>query len=108
MGVAAVKGTYEGHVQITDKDKPSRYGLALEASGSSGTVRGTGSVELDETQDGTSIRWTADAQVSGAIASVGQRLIGGVARMVADEFFKCIERQIGETSATEGVPAQRP
>ena len=40
------------------------------------------------------IAYTGDAQITGLIASVGHRLIGGVAKQMATEFFKALEREL--------------
>lgn len=103
LGIAAVKGTYNGKVTIGERDEPSSYKLSVEGSGSNGTIRGTGSITLVATAEGTSVHWAADAQIGGPIANVGQRLIGGVAKVVAGEFFKCMERQLGQQSAVAGT-----
>ena len=58
---------------------------------------------LTPTADGTSVHWSADAQIGGPIASVGQRLIGGVAKLIAGDFFKCMDRQLAETAASKGA-----
>ncbi len=101
LGIAAVKGSYKGRVQITDKEEPTRYVLQVEGSGSTGTVNGTGTMVLTPTSEGTSVQWSADAQIGGPIASVGQRLIGGVAKLIAGDFFKCMDRQLAESVAAE-------
>jgi hypothetical protein len=98
MGIAAVKGTYTGTVRISDREEPNRYTLSLEGAGSTGTVRGSGTIALSPSSEGTAIRWTADAQIGGPIASVGQRLIGGVAKLVAGDFFKCMDAQLAKGS----------
>ncbi|HEY3115981.1 MAG TPA: carbon monoxide dehydrogenase subunit G [Chloroflexota bacterium] len=99
LGIAAVKGSYKGRVQITDKQEPTSYVLQVEGAGSSGTVKGTGSMVLTPSPDGTSVHWSADAQIGGPIASVGQRLVGGVAKLIAGDFFKCMDRHLAENGA---------
>ena len=105
LGVAAVKGSYKGRVVIGERDEPNGYKLTVEGSGSNGTIRGTGSVTLVPTDEGTSVQWAADAQIGGPIANVGQRLIGGVAKVVAGEFFKCMQRQLGDPAV--GTTAEK-
>lgn len=107
MGIAAVKGTYTGKMRISDREEPNRYTLTLEGSGSTGTVRGSGTIALSPAPDGTAVHWTAEAQVGGPIASVGQRLIGGVAKLIAGDFFKCMDAQLAsaheEASSNPGA-----
>jgi len=87
IGIAAVKGTFEGKVKLSDKKPPDSYRMAVEGSGGPGFVRGEAAISLVETPGGTRVDYTADVQVGGLIAGVGQRLLGGVSKMMADQFF---------------------
>jgi carbon monoxide dehydrogenase subunit G len=87
IGVAAVKGTFEGKVRLMDKNAPNSYRMAVEGSGAPGFVRGETIITLAEAGTGTKVSYTADMQVGGLIAGVGQRLLGGVSKMMADQFF---------------------
>jgi carbon monoxide dehydrogenase subunit G len=87
VGVAAVKGTFEGKVRLGDKNPPSSYTLGVEGSGGPGFVRGQTQISLSDIEGGTRVAYVADVQVGGLIAGVGQRMLGGVAKMMADQFF---------------------
>jgi carbon monoxide dehydrogenase subunit G len=87
VGVAAVKGTFEGKVRLLDKQPPDSYKMAVEGSGAPGFVRGETVITLNDVDGGTRVAYTADVQVGGLIAGVGQRMLGGVAKMMADQFF---------------------
>jgi hypothetical protein len=87
VGVAAVKGTFEGKVRLFDLEPPSRYRMAVEGSGGPGFVRGEAVMELSDADGGTRVSYSADVQVGGLIASVGQRMLGGVSKMMLDQFF---------------------
>lgn len=87
IGVGAVKGTFEGKVKITEKNAPNSYRMAVEGSGGPGFVRGETLIALTDIEGGTRVSYTADVQVGGLIAGVGQRLLGGVSKMLADQFF---------------------
>lgn len=100
LGIAVVKGTYTGKVQISDREAPNRYRLSLEGSGTSGSVKGFATMSLGPDPQGTALHWEADVQIGGPIASVGQRLLPGVTKMVAGEFFKCMDAHLAQTSAT--------
>jgi carbon monoxide dehydrogenase subunit G len=87
IGVAAVKGTFEGKVRITDKNPPTSYRLHAEGSGTPGFLRADTLITFQEAPGGTRVTYSADVQVGGLIAGVGQRMLGGVSKMMADQFF---------------------
>lgn len=94
VGVAAVKGVFEGKVRLSDLQPPRRYRMAVEGSGAPGFVRGEASMELSEVEDRTRVAYSADVQVGGLIAGVGQRMLGGVAKMILDQFFSRMAEQL--------------
>jgi uncharacterized protein len=87
VGVGGVKGTFEGKVRLSDKNPPDSYRMSVEGSGGPGFIRGDTIITLTDNGAGTRVSYTADVQVGGLIASVGQRMLGGVAKMMADKFF---------------------
>jgi uncharacterized protein len=87
VGVAAVKGTFEGKVRLMDKNPPDKYRMAVEGSGGPGFVRGETAITLSDIPGGTKVSYSADVQIGGLIAGVGQRMLGGVSKMMADQFF---------------------
>jgi carbon monoxide dehydrogenase subunit G len=94
IGVGGVKGTFEGKVRLSDKKPPESYKLAVEGSGGPGFIRGETVISLAEAEGGTRVSYTADVQVGGLIASVGQRMLGGVSKMMADKFFNNMSEQL--------------
>ena len=91
VGIAAVKGTYKGKVTIKDKQPPTHYVLSGQGSGGPGFIQGDMAVDLEESNGKTALKYSADAQVGGLVASIGQRMLGGVGKMMIDQFFKKIE-----------------
>jgi carbon monoxide dehydrogenase subunit G len=87
IGVAAVKGTFEGKVKLADKKPPESYRLYAEGSGGPGFVRADTVITLAEIEGGTRVTYSADVQIGGLIAGVGQRMLGGVSKMMAEQFF---------------------
>ena len=98
VGVGGVKGTFEGKVKITEKKPPESYKLAVEGTGGPGFVRGETVITLSDAEGGgTRVAYSADMQVGGLIASVGQRMLGGVAKMMADKFFGKMSELLQDT-----------
>jgi carbon monoxide dehydrogenase subunit G len=87
VGIGPVKGTFEGKVKITDKQPPDTYRMAVEGSGGPGFVRGDTAITLSDIPGGTRVAYSADVQIGGMIAGVGQRMLGGASKMLADQFF---------------------
>jgi len=97
VGVAAVKGVYQGKLALLDKKPPEGYTLRVEGSGRPGFVKGEGRLTLTEEEGGTRVTIRGEAQVGGVIAAVGQRLIGAASRMLMEQFFSALETEIGKT-----------
>ena len=87
VGVGPIKGTFEGKVRLFDLEPPNKYRMAIEGTGGPGFVRGDAGMELTDAEGGTRVGYSADVQVGGLIASVGQRMLGGVTKMMLDQFF---------------------
>lgn len=104
VGVAAVVGTYSGKVQLQDLHLPEHYTMFVEGGGPPGIVRGRGVLRLTEQDDATLVSVDGDAEVSGLIASVGQRLLVGVAKLLMGMFFKSVARRLA-SEAVAGTPA---
>ncbi len=98
LAIAAVTGRYEGTVRMTGKDEPAGYTLLVEGRGGPGFVNGSATVTLVESDGGATTRVdvTGKAQVGGTIARVGQRLLGGVSKMMMDRFFACLQAKAAQ------------
>ena len=94
IGLAAITGTYEGAVVITEKIEKSSYRLAVEGQGKPGFVKGDAAITLRADGGGTVVELTATVQTGGAIARLGQRLIGAAAKMMQDRFFACMKGKV--------------
>ncbi|MFE3201875.1 carbon monoxide dehydrogenase subunit G [Embleya sp. NPDC059237] len=111
MGVASIKGTYLGNVQLTDQVPPGSFMLKASGSGGPGTVSAEVKVTLEDIDGGrTRLEYDAEAVVGGVIGGVGQRMLTGVAKKTAGEFFKSVDKILtGQTPPTAapkgGVPA---
>jgi uncharacterized protein len=94
--VAAVTGQFAATIALEDKVPPRSYKLAVQATGRPGFVRGRAAVVLTPDNERTSVQVTAQADVGGAVARLGQRLLEGAARMMMDRFFECLQRKVGD------------
>lgn len=95
LGIAAVRGTYKGKLRITERAPLERYAIQVEGSSAAGFVRAEGRLELEDRGSETGVRWSGDVQVGGAL-TLGSRMIPGIARMLAAQFFQCVDRKLQE------------
>jgi carbon monoxide dehydrogenase subunit G len=105
-GVASIKGTYLGDVALTDPEPPTAFTLKAAGAGAPGTVNADVRVTLDDAGDGrTLLSYAADAVVGGAVGGVGQRVLAGVAKKTAGEFFRNVDALLAEHQVA-AVPGQ--
>jgi carbon monoxide dehydrogenase subunit G len=90
VAVAAISGDFKGTVALADQVPCRSYKLLVEASGRPGFVKGAAVVTLAADGTRTRVDVSADAQVGGMAARVGQRLLEGVGRTTMDRFFACM------------------
>jgi len=94
VGIAAVKGKYTGAVTLSEKEPPQRFTMRVEGKGPGGFLQGTGALELAEDPQGAKVTYQGDVQVGGPIASVGQRLLEGAAKMLVGQFFTAVNKHL--------------
>ena len=94
VGLAAITGTYDGTVVISDKVPQTSYRLTAEGQGRPGFVKGSAAIALRPDGAATIVEVGVTVQTGGAIARLGQRLIGSVSRMMLDRFFACLQGKL--------------
>ena len=105
-GVAAIKGTYAGEVSLSDKVAPTSLTMRASGTGAPGTIDADVKVQLAPSADGgTELSYDADASVGGAIGGVGQRMLAGVTKKMAGQFFTALDRDIAGLAPAGGEPA---
>ena len=86
--VGPVAATFKGKVDLLDLDPPNGYRISGEGEGGvAGFAKGGATVKLSDIPEGTKLAYDVEAQVGGKIAQLGARLIDGVAKKMADQFF---------------------
>lgn len=93
--VGPVSAKFTGKVELSDIEPPKSYTLKFEAQGGvAGHGKGVSHVELIENEQGVELRYTVQSQIGGKLAQLGQRLIDGAAKSMADDFFKRFEKAL--------------
>jgi carbon monoxide dehydrogenase subunit G len=105
--VGPVKAKFSGKLILSDLQPPNSYSLSFEGSGgAAGFGKGGAHVSLQPDGAGTRLSYTAKASVGGKLAQVGSRLIDGVAKKMADDFFTAFNRKVAG-SAPQSSPAAK-
>lgn len=102
-GVGSIKGLFEGKVRLEDLREPEHFRMVVEGKGPPGFLKGSGDLDLEQDGAITRVTYAGDVQVGGTIASVGQRMIQGTAKMMAAQFFTCLGAE-AKTAPGESPP----
>lgn len=95
IGIAAVKGKYDATITLEDVEASNHYKLVVHGEGGPGFVDAEGIIDLTVIDEkNTLLEYTYEAAVSGKIASIGQRMLGGVAKLIISDFFKKIKKEL--------------
>jgi carbon monoxide dehydrogenase subunit G len=86
--IGPVKAKFKGKVQLSDIDPPNGYKISGEGEGGvAGFAKGGAVVKLTEKDGGTLLSYDVESQIGGKLAQLGQRLVQGTAKKLADDFF---------------------
>jgi hypothetical protein len=87
--IGPVKATFKGAVTLSDLDPPNGYKISGQGEGGvAGFAKGGATVHLAPKDGGTLLTYNVEAQIGGKLAQLGQRLVNGAAKKVADDFFQ--------------------
>jgi carbon monoxide dehydrogenase subunit G len=99
LGISAIVGTYDGTVVISEVVPHESYKLSVEGQGKPGFVKGGAAISLTSDGGTTTVNVAGTVQTGGAIARLGQRLIGSAAKMMQDRFFACMQSKVAGLGA---------
>jgi carbon monoxide dehydrogenase subunit G len=92
--IGPVSARFKGLMTLQDVNAPHGYTMVFEGQGGvAGFAKGQAAVELAPTETGTRLGYSVKAMVGGKLAQLGARLIDGVARKLADDFFKAFNER---------------
>lgn len=88
--IGPVKARFKGKVTLSDIDPPNGYKISGQGDGGvAGFAKGGATVTLRAADGGgTVLSYTVEAQIGGKLAQLGQRLVNGAAKKLADQFFE--------------------
>lgn len=100
--VGPVKATFKGAVQLSNVVPGESYTISGEGKGGvAGFANGGADVALRDVEDGTELTYSVKAKVGGKLAQLGNRIIAGFARKMADQFFDRFQAEVEGRGAEE-------
>lgn len=104
--VGPVDGVYQGTVSLTELRQPEAFHVAVNGRGASGNIRGEGDVVLESMEGGgTLLQYQGQGEVTGRMATVGQRLTQSSANAITKQCLGNLDRQVGARLQPEPAPA---
>lgn len=93
--VGPVSAKFKGRMLLAEIDAPRAYTLQFEGQGGvAGFAKGEARVQLTPEGESTRLSYGVKANIGGKLAQVGARLIDGVARKMAEQFFSALNRRV--------------
>jgi uncharacterized protein len=104
--VGPVKACFKGKVRLSDLDPPNGYRISGEGDGGvAGFAKGGATVALTDKDGGTLLTYNVEAQIGGKLAQLGQRLVNGAAKKLADQFFTKFAAQFASPGGAQASDA---
>ena len=104
--VGPIRATFNATLRLADPRPPEGCTLEIEIKGGgAGFAKGSAQVALDARGEETLLRYRANASLGGKLAQLGSRLIDGVARKMAEDFFQAFQRQMASPAAASEIRA---
>ena len=92
--VGPVQGVFQGKVESSELRPPASFRISVNGNGPAGVVRGEGTVMLEAVEANTRIHYDGTVQISGRIASVGQRVMDSSAKSIVRQSLQNLDKQI--------------
>ena len=107
--IGPVSAKFAGKITLADIVAPESYNINFEGQGgAAGFGKGYSAVKLVPNDAGCELQYTVHASVGGKIAQLGQRLIDGVAKSMAEDFFKRFDDAMQTAHPEAYAVAQAP
>ena len=107
--IGPVAAKFAGKIAMSDVNAPQSYTLQFDGQGGvAGFGKGVSQVKLTPNEAGTMLDYSVNAQVGGKIAQLGQRLVDGAAKGMADDFFARFENLLKERYPAPAAAAAEP
>lgn len=92
--IGPVRGSFSGKVSIIEKHPPDSFVLDVDQKSKIGNAKAQIKIVLSDTDGGTEVSFDGKVKMSGLLARTGQRVIGGVAKMLSKQFFEALGEEL--------------
>lgn len=94
-GISFIKTDFKLHFTIIEKQEPTHAKLQASGTGSGGSLDLVTVMDLSDGEGGkTVMKWSANANVGGKLAGLGQRLMKGQAEKMITQMFDCLKSKL--------------
>jgi carbon monoxide dehydrogenase subunit G len=93
-GFGAISGTFNGTIKVVERDAPRSFRLVVEGKGPAGGLSGDALLTFLDVGGATEIELVGDAQATGILARLGQRLMAPASKVMIDKFFDCLRDKV--------------
>jgi hypothetical protein len=95
LRIGPVSGSFSGNLKITNEVPPESCTLTVDGKGAAGFLAGSGNVHFTDLGDGTTLmKYDGDVNVGGTLASVGQRMIDSVSKIMIKTGFGMLDKAL--------------
>jgi uncharacterized protein len=95
IGLAIIKGTYTGIIELKNEIPPESFSLKLDAKGGVGAVTGQGNFHLAPTNDAqTMLTYSGEAHIAGKLGFFARPLLKAGAAMVIGQFLRALDTEV--------------
>jgi carbon monoxide dehydrogenase subunit G len=94
LRVAAVGGTFEGEIALSDKEPPKACHIKVSGAGTLGHGNGGARFEIAPEGVGASkLTYQGVGEIGGLVAGVGQRILSSVSKHLVGRFFTALRKE---------------
>ena len=93
-GFGAFSGTFNGSIKVVERDAPRSFRMIVEGKGPAGGLSGDAVMKFHDVGGAAEIELVGDAQATGILARLGQRLMAPAAKVMIDQFFDCLRDKV--------------
>jgi carbon monoxide dehydrogenase subunit G len=92
-----ISAAFDGRIALSELDPPTSYRISVAAHGSiAGSATGSARVRLTDLPGGALLRYDAETEIGGRLATLGVKLMHGAATRYADKFFARFAKAMAE------------